>query len=57
MMRDKGFTSLVRSASIRTGVKEVMTLLVKSRRPISSAMEVSFSSGMYLVPLTSTRRI
>jgi hypothetical protein len=33
------------------------TLLVNSRRSISSVMEVSFSRGMYLVSLTSKRRL
>jgi hypothetical protein len=43
--------------SVRTSVKENMTLLVKLRRSISSSMGVSFSRGMDLVCLTSKCRL
>jgi hypothetical protein len=51
------WANLRESAQFPTSVKEVVTLLVKSRRSISNPMEVRISRGMYLVPLTSERRI
>jgi hypothetical protein len=47
----------VRSASVRTGVKDVVTLLVKLRRSVPNAMGVSFTRGMYSVSLAFKRRI
>ena len=45
------------SAEIPTGVKEVLTLLVKSRWSISTAIEVSFNRGMYAVSLAFQRHM
>jgi hypothetical protein len=45
------------ASALPTRVKEVVTLLVNARQSTSSAVEVSFSRGMYLVSLTSKRRI
>jgi hypothetical protein len=38
--------------SLATGVKNVLTLLVNSRRSISNAMGVNITRGMDLVPLS-----
>ena len=45
----------VRSASVRTEVKDVVTLLVKSRRTIPNAMDVSVTKGMDAISLLFTR--
>jgi hypothetical protein len=45
------------SAEFPTSVKEVVTLLVKSRWSISTAIEVSFNRGMYAVSLAFQRRM
>ena len=42
----KDSESGIQSVYFRTGVKDVLTLLVNSRRPISSAMGVSFTREM-----------
>jgi hypothetical protein len=47
----------IRSASVRTEVKDVLTLLVKSRQSISHAMGVRFARGISAVSLAFTRRI
>jgi hypothetical protein len=45
------------SAEFPTGVKEVLTLLGKSRRPISNAVGARFTRGMATVFLGSKHRI
>jgi hypothetical protein len=45
----------IRSASVRTEVKDVMTRLVKWRRSPSNAMGGSFCRGMSSVPLAFKR--
>jgi hypothetical protein len=47
----------IRSASVRTQVQDVVTLLGKSPKPISNAIEVSFSREMAPVSLAFKRRM
>ena len=49
--------NLHESPQFPTGVMNVMTLLVKSRRPISDTTGVRFTRGMSSVSLASKRRL
>jgi hypothetical protein len=42
---------------LRSGVKELLTLLVKSRQSISKVMEVRFTSGISSASLTFKHRL
>jgi hypothetical protein len=45
----------IRSASFRAGVKDVVTLLVKSRWSINNALGVGVTRGMYSISLAFKR--
>jgi hypothetical protein len=50
-------TAMTRSASLRTGVKEVLTLLVNAQPSISNAIGVRVTRGMASVSLAFECRI